>query len=286
MALNLKTFGVRTLSAIVFGTAVIGSLYWNYYSCTILFFIAAMIGLGEFYNLMEKMEAKPFRNVGFVAGFLLYFSFVNTPYTFLKSDNLLFPFLAGFPFVIFSLALFSKRENPFQAALYTLIGLIYVVLPFALIHELVFIYDIQQVSRVYFPKLIFGVLLLIWCNDTFAYIGGSLFGRHKLLERISPGKTWEGSIFGLLLTFILSFVIRKFLFETSFNMFVLLGILVPILANIGDLLESMLKRQAGVKDSGNIMPGHGGILDRFDSLIFVLPFIYVLLKAGPLLFGN
>jgi phosphatidate cytidylyltransferase len=130
----------------------------------------------------------------------------------------------------------------------------------------------------YDPWLVFGVILLIWSNDTFAYLSGSIAGRHKMMERISPGKTWEGTVLGVLITFGLSFVLRDVILQEKGFLWPVLGLMVPILATIGDLVQSMLKRQAGIKDSGSIMPGHGGVLDRFDSLIFVSPFVVAVLK--------
>lgn len=120
---------------------------------------------------------------------------------------------------------------------------------------------------------------MIWCNDTFAYICGKLFGKHKLYEKISPKKTIEGFIGGLLFTQIAAFVIFRYMeigASLTFWMCTALGI--SIIGTIGDLIESKYKRQAGVKDSGSIMPGHGGILDRFDSILFAAPFIFLIYK--------
>jgi phosphatidate cytidylyltransferase len=110
-------------------------------------------------------------------------------------------------------------------------------------------------------------------------LGGSLFGKHKLLERVSPGKTWEGTVFGVLVTIVVSFLLQTYLLHSeNMLLWITLGILVPITATIGDLFESLLKRKAGVKDSGSLMPGHGGVLDRFDSLLFVVPVTLVVVK--------
>jgi phosphatidate cytidylyltransferase len=122
------------------------------------------------------------------------------------------------------------------------------------------------------------VILLIWSNDTFAYLAGNLAGKHKMVERISPGKTWEGTIGGIIITFGLSFLVGDLVRSTETTLWPVLGVVVPVLATIGDLVQSQLKRKAGVKDSGSIMPGHGGVLDRFDSLIFVIPFVFVIVK--------
>ncbi|MBL7931944.1 MAG: phosphatidate cytidylyltransferase, partial [Bacteroidia bacterium] len=154
-------------------------------------------------------------------------------------------------------------------------GIIYAVLPFALMHDLV--KSSGCFAGAYNPNILLGVILLIWSNDTFAYLGGSVFGKNKMIERVSPGKTWEGTIFGVILTIGSGYIIGNNILSENQSVWLVLGLVVPVFATIGDLIESMLKRQAGVKDSGNIMPGHGGVLDRFDSLIFVSPFVFLLM---------
>jgi phosphatidate cytidylyltransferase len=270
MALNVKTLGIRALSALVFVALLLGCLLWNYYSFSIFFFVVSMMGLHEFYKLAEKLNARPYKTIGFLTAAFIYLLF--TP---LFTGPAVYLSLLA-PFVIFSVALFVKRENPVQNALYTLAGLIYAVLPFGLLHHTVLRSGMSVME--FDPSVLLGVILLIWSNDTFAYLGGSLFGRHKMIERISPGKTWEGTVFGILVTIGSGYVIGAYILDQAISFWLTLGIIVPILATVGDLVESMLKREAGVKDTGSIMPGHGGILDRFDSLIFVSPFVFVTIK--------
>lgn len=278
MALNFKTLGVRALSALFFVAALLTCLLWNYYSFCIFFFLVAMIGLNEFYRLAEKMNARPYRAIGFVVGALLYLVSVrggDWGQMFEHSAELV---LALSPFLILVASLFSKREQPFRNALFTLGGIVYAVLPFAFMHRLVAGQDLHFGAD-YSPYTLLGVILLIWSNDTFAYLGGSLFGKHKMIERISPGKTWEGTVFGVLVTIASGYIIGKYILQGDLMLWMALGAVVPVFATVGDLIESMLKREAGVKDSGNIMPGHGGILDRFDSLIFVSPFVVLLMNV-------
>jgi phosphatidate cytidylyltransferase len=275
MALNIKTLGTRALTALVFVVVLLGSLLWNYYSFTIFFFIVALMGLNEFYKLSEKLNAKPYKSIGFMLGALVYCSFVHVSEQFPPMYLMMLAVLVVSFFIILSVALFTKRENPIQNSFFTYAGILYSVIPFGMLHLLVI--DSSS-DYVFSPQTLFGIIILIWSNDTFAYLGGSLIGKHKMIERISPGKTWEGTIVGVVLTVVLGYLIGKNFFEDQITHWILLGICVPILATLGDLVESMLKRQAGIKDTGNLMPGHGGILDRFDSLIFVAPFVYVLLK--------
>ena len=282
------------MSAAVFVVLLVGCVYWNYISFSVFFFAVSLIGLNEFYKIAEKMGAKPLKNVGFAVGILTYLSFMplnnfmqsQVNFSGLSESELLvtngiqrFALTLGIiaPFIILAFALFSKKENSIQNALFTIGGIVYAVLPFMLLNQTVF-FDGDIDNPSFSPKLILGIIFLIWSNDTFAYLGGSLFGKNKMIERVSPGKTWEGTIIGVLITFALSFTFNGFIFKLEDNAWPVLGILIPVLATIGDLVESKLKREAGIKDSGSIMPGHGGVLDRFDSLIFVSPFVYVFFK--------
>ncbi|MEO6305511.1 MAG: phosphatidate cytidylyltransferase [Bacteroidia bacterium] len=295
MALNFKTLSVRALSALVFVLLLMGCVYWNYISFTLFFFVVSLMGLNEFYKIAEKIGAKPFKGLGFILAVIVYLSFIPL-YSFLPApSNTLDMFELEFttidklqkltlmlvilgPFLVLTKALFSKKENSIQNAFYTVGGIIYAVVPFALLNQTVY-YSTDYSIRAFFePKLILGIMFLIWSNDTFAYLGGSLFGKNKMIERVSPGKTWEGTIIGVLITFGLSFTFNYWVFNFEDFTWPLLGAMVPVLATIGDLIESKLKREAGVKDSGSIMPGHGGILDRFDSLIFVSPFVFMFFK--------
>ena len=273
MALHLKTFGTRALTAVVFVALFLGSVLLNYYTFTLFFFAVSLIGLVEFYKLAEHLAAHPFKKLGVVLGGLTYLLAVNWTYLGLYVPNIETKAFYVLIFIVLVAALFNKSEDTFRDALFTVGGIFYAVVPFALLHGIVFSELTPTPTQVYSPSLLLGIIFLIWSNDTFAYIGGSFFGKHKLFSRISPGKTWEGTIFGIVLSFGLSFLIRDYLDDLHRTSWPLLGLFIPVLATLGDLIESMLKRQAKVKDSGSLMPGHGGVLDRFDSLIFVSPLV-------------
>lgn len=290
MALNLKTLATRSMSAVVFVVLLVGCVYWNYISFSLFFFAVSMIGLHEFYKIAEKMGAKPIRIIGYTIailtylGFMSFDNFTSLNYALILNNarGIIVSSMILGPFLIFAIALFRRKENAIQSVMYTIGGIIYAVLPFALLNQTVFYNEecnnCEGINGVFFaPKLILGIIFLIWSNDTFAYLGGGLFGKNKMIERVSPGKTWEGTIIGVLITFGLSFSFDH-IFNLGGYIWPMLGIIVPVLATIGDLVESKLKREAAIKDSGSIMPGHGGILDRFDSLIFVSPFVFVFFK--------
>lgn len=275
MALNLKTLGTRSLSGAIFVVLLLGSVWYGYTSFCLFFLLVSLMGLKEFYNLSANFKLQSFNWIGLLLGLFFYLLFINW-HLFLPQLSLgkIQSLVVLFPFILLVAALFTSTSQAVLSAIYTMAGLIYAVLPFTLLQSLVLTNEGE-----YKPHLLTGVIFLIWSNDTFAYLGGSLFGKNKMIERISPGKTWEGTIFGILMTFVISFILQRYLITFNDNRWIILGALVPVLATLGDLVESLLKRQAGVKDTGNIMPGHGGVLDRFDSLIFVTPFVYILLLA-------
>ena len=284
MALNVNTLKTRSLSAAVFVVVLLGLIYWNYYTFYFLFFIVALWGLHEYFNLVEKTDFKPIRIQGMLGGGLLFLSLSLKGVNVFEQDlfnRLINLLLYIVPLLVAISFLFNKTEKPLLSFVYTLSGLFYVVLPFALlvkipVHSQSFGIESAALSYQYFK--IMGLIFLIWTNDTFAYLGGSLIGKHKMMERVSPGKTWEGTLVGLICCVLVGFLLN---YHPTFNsrwVWPMIALLVGIFGTIGDLVESLIKRQAGVKDSGSIMPGHGGILDRFDSLLFVSPIVYLVVN--------
>lgn len=289
MALNLNTFFTRSLSAAVFVIVFLGSLFFSYASFSLFFLVVALIGVKEFMQIVEKLGAQPYKPAVYIASILLYLSWMN--WWVLSNEEfglgLLFlhpaTLLILLPFLFLCMALFDKSQQPILNALYSMVAIFYAVVPMCLLHNLAFSHTGgQSIYMDYNPWILFGIILLIWSNDTFAYLGGSLFGKRKLIERVSPGKTIEGTAFGIAITFGLSALLPSLLPNAASIHWMVLGITVPVLATIGDLIESMLKRNAGIKDSGSILPGHGGVLDRFDSLILVSPVLVVIFHLSQL----
>jgi phosphatidate cytidylyltransferase len=288
MALNLQTLKTRSISAVVFVLVLLSMVYYSYYSFYILFFCVAIWGLKEFYDLAEKTGASPMRFAGLFSGVLLFLS-VSLRGVFPFEQDILNRFLESLiylvPFVVAIAFLFSNKQNALISFTYTLSGIMYAVLPFALlvkipVHSQSFGTDSLVLSYQYFQVM--GIIFLIWANDTFAYIGGSLIGKHKMMERVSPGKTWEGTAVGVVCSVLVGWGLNSYQEFHQNWVWPMVAVLVGIFGTIGDLVESLIKRQAGVKDSGKIMPGHGGILDRFDSLLFVSPIIYVIVKLAEI----
>lgn len=268
-----KKFLRRTYTAIIFLILVLLSILINKYFFGILFLVFTIISLTEFYLLTEKRGFKPQKLYGTISGALIFIiSFLYTDGTIGEKWFLLF--IPLFIFLIIS-ELYRKEEQLFRYIAFTTFGIIYIVFPFSFLNYLI----INPLTNNEFSHVfILSFFALIWINDTGAYIVGSNFGKHKLFERISPKKTWEGTIGGVLMTIILAFVLSLFFKELTLFQWIIFAVIIAVFGTYGDLSESMLKRRAGVKDSGNILPGHGGLLDRFDSVFLASPIIFVYLK--------
>jgi len=184
-----------------------------------------------------------------------------------------FPLVSGLYYttilLFFTSLIFRKNKNPIQLLASTLISLVYVFIPLALCVK------VAKYSCIFESKLLFGLFILIWSADTWAYVTGRLFGKRKLFLRLSPNKTWEGFFGSVILSSITGYSLYYFGFGLSpIKWFVIGAVIVPI-ATVGDLFQSMLKRHADIKDSGKLLPGHGGFLDRFDSILFCIPAFYI-----------
>mgnify|MGYP006295025137 FL=1 len=237
-----------------------------------------MLGLHEYLNYYQKIDkTKPFRLISFAVGILSYLiiSLQATPYVpavFLVIIPLLFVLLI-------MTFLFSHGSKPVINAVISIAGIIYVSMPFAL---MTLIGKPGISTGDYQPWSIMGYFILMWVYDVFAYLTGSLFGKHSLYPSVSPGKSWEGVIGGLVFTLIAAYPV--YLLSGEFNLFhwAVIAVIIVTFGTLGDLTESRLKRQANVKDSGHILPGHGGVLDRFDGVLFNAPAVlcYILIFAA------
>ena len=214
-------------------------------------------------GLQGARPSKPLAYLFSIVGFLL----LGIP-SIMGLNVALFGYMIVF-YCIFALSiivqLWQRSEQPFREAAYTLIPLLYIAVPLALM---------LTVLQDHGPLVLLMVVAMVWVNDSGAYIGGSLFGRHKMWPRHSPGKTWEGTAFGVLVAVVFAVLTGPTVSTITWPHWLVLALVCSIVGTLGDLVESMLKRSVGVKDSGSIMPGHGGFLDRFDSLLIIMPFVY------------
>lgn len=260
----------RTLTGAVYVASVLVAICFNPIISSIYFGIIGIIALSEFYNVTKNKYQISNSLLAYLTAISLYTTVA------LYSFNIDFkiPLLISVVLVIanFIAALYQKSEEPFTSIAFLICGLIYIILPISTTNFII------QYNSEFQPLLLLSVFILAWCNDTFAYLTGVKFGKRRLFERHSPKKSWEGFVGGFIFTIIAGIVISKFSNIFAMQHWIVISIIVSSVGTLGDLVESMFKRQMGVKDSGKILPGHGGILDRFDILFIVLPIVWVYLE--------
>ncbi len=281
----MSNFLKRTLTGAIFLIVMIGGIYWNHISLSILFFLIAMLGLHEFYTLLIKSGNDPQRPLGLVCGGAIFALF-----NFSTSVDSRLHFYIGIVLlsIIFFAELYRNKEKPFQNIAYTLMGIIYVILPFAMWANFLngpTVSPSGYDQEGYNPHFLLGFFFLLWTNDTGAYLVGSTIGKHKLWERISPGKTWEGFFGGVILSMAIGYVISLFYTELHYIIWMAIALIASVIGTLGDLVKSVFKRSINIKDSGTILPGHGGILDRFDSFLLATPFVLALLEVVRMIYS-
>lgn len=264
---------VRIISGLVYGGIIIGSCYSAEPG---IFFLACFLG---FPAIVEWLQFRKGKNISlqssmligvYLLSLLLYGNIIDLSpipqYTF---QVLIFIFLVS---LFTSMAFSRKREIPLDL-FHSTFTFIYIIVPLHLLVRIPFLTDSYE------PLLLLSIFIIIWCNDSFAYFSGRLLGKHKLFERVSPNKTWEGFIGGLVFSLAAAYIMSLYFPFLGMGKWLGLAAVVIIFATVGDLFESSLKRAYKLKDSGRFMPGHGGILDRIDSLLFALPAAYLYLQA-------
>ena len=253
----------RLLSGVVYVTLLIVATTYSTNSFFLLFGIFLLIAIYEFCELIQLHKIAPI----LLGGTAFY---LGTQFKTNKTNDILLLLAGLFVSIKALLLLFNTRKEKVDSLSKYIYLIGYIIIPFILITKIPF------GIRGFNPKIIISIFILIWTNDTFAYIVGKSIGKHKLLEKISPKKTIEGFIGGLVFCVIASILISKFYIGASATyIWIIIALIASIFGTLGDLIESKFKRMAGVKDSGKIMPGHGGILDRLDSVIFVAPFVFL-----------
>ena len=260
----MREIVVRALSGIIYVDLVIGSILYAKESFYAVFYIFMMLCLYEFKNLIHLSYKWTF-----VVATLIYLNYIETPT--LVSKYLHFLLITSlFVPVIYQLFI-SKITLTSSKLGHYFLALAYIALPFAMLIQVPFI------NGEYHPKIILSVFVLIWISDTFAYLVGSTIGKTKLYKKVSPNKTVEGALGGMVAALIGSYIISLYLTNIALIHWIIIAFIVFGFGLLGDLIESKFKREAGIKDSSNFIPGHGGFLDRLDSIIFAAPFVYVYL---------
>ncbi|MGL4631362.1 MAG: phosphatidate cytidylyltransferase [Leadbetterella sp.] len=266
----------RIVTALIAVPLIVLAIFYDGFALSGFTYFLLILGLCmftqyEFYKLLGMSGSFPLKVYGtFCGGVMVSLSyFVETGKLSFDNYYLLVPLMT----LTFFIKLYRKKDaRPFENLAYTFLGLIYVAIPFTLMNELAFLKDTFQ------PFLPMGVLLILWANDSGAYFSGRFLGKRKLFERISPKKTWEGFVGGGILAVIFSAVYAYYTKTLSTVEWVIIANIIVITGTLGDLVESLFKRSIAIKDSGSILPGHGGFLDRFDGLLLSMPFIVTFIK--------
>lgn len=272
----MKEFYTRSITAFTYALVLLFSLFYNQYLFFSIGFICSLILVFEFIKLVSDYNHKFLSSDSGKSYLILYLTFPLYLSLFILSK---YPeFQIGFLIIIvitnilLGFSLLKKKLFSFSILKNRFLGHFY------LVGSLVIFFSMTNVSGTYNPLIVFCFLSLIWISDSAAYVFGVSFGKRPLLKSVSPKKSIEGFVGGIIFSIILS-IIFNFYLNTNFSLiqWLIIGVLTSILGTLGDLVQSQFKREAGVKDSGKWLPGHGGLYDRMDSIIFTAPFIYLLI---------
>lgn len=275
----MKNFVTRTLTAIGIVAVQVLCTYLSPLSLAALFLLLTALTVNEFIKIIsQRGEVVVSRPIVIVGSCYLFFAFWLNSLT--RGDSL----VVFFPYLLFLIycyikELFSKHTNPIANLGTIMLSQMYVVLPLSLINVLAFTPFECYHSEAPYYAITLAIYIFIWVNDTGAYLSGITLGRHKMFPRISPKKSWEGAIGGALATIASAFIVAHFYTFMELWQWVGMALVVVLAGTFGDLTESMVKRHLDIKDSGHILPGHGGFLDRLDSMLFAIPAVVAYLLA-------
>ena len=266
----MSNFWKRALFGALFVVIVVGSVLGGEYTLLALLMLITVLGLWELYGLCAADGIYPQKVPGVILGVCLFiFAMINISHS--AFDSYIGTFIFLLFFSIFVIELFRKKEKPFANIALTFFGVFYIPL------TLFMFYFISQIpffsGQKYHPHNLLGYFFILWSYDTGAYLAGSKFGKHRLWERLSPKKSWEGVFGGAILALAVAYFISQYYTDFSRKDWLIITFIIMITGTLGDLVKSMFKRSINIKDSGNIIPGHGGILDRFDALFLSAPFV-------------
>ena len=275
MTEKIQNLITRTITGVLF-VAIMVTCFLRPEAMVLLFALITGLSLWEYTGLVNDREnVQVNRFITTVAGVYFFFAMAGYITRLTPTMGVFIPYLLTIVYLFIS-GLYTKSKDPINDWAYAMLGQMYIALPFSMI--LVLGFQSMPNGDIAFNSLLpLSVFVFLWTNDTGAYCSGSLFGRHKLFPRVSPGKSWEGSIGGGILVLIVASALgyyENMLTDVPSNLSLIewagLGLVVVVFGTWGDLVESLFKRILGVKDSGNILPGHGGMLDRFDSSLMAI----------------
>lgn len=270
-----NNFIQRAITGIIFVGVLIGCFLGGPISFSLLFALITALTIHEFGVIISKQpDVEINKPICMLAGVFLFFGFAYLG-VMPGQTEILIPYLFLIIYLLVS-ELYLKKKNPLNNWAYAMMSQIYIALSFAMLNVLAYHSignegELSNYQVQYNPILPLSIFIFTWINDTGAYCTGMLFGKHRLFERISPKKSWEGSIGGGVFSIIAAIVMAHYFPFMPISIWIGLALTVVIFGTLGDLTESLLKRTIGIKDSGNILPGHGGMLDRFDSTLMAVP---------------
>ncbi|MEG1586183.1 MAG: phosphatidate cytidylyltransferase [Bacteroidales bacterium] len=267
----MSNLATRAITGIIFVLVIVGAILSSPYAFIGLFALIAALMLTEFYQLMNKHQGVKLNlPVNITGGLLLFTGSALFSLGIVKAQ--IFLLYLAYLIILWVSELYRKKPEPIRNWAYALLGQIYIALPFALLNIIGFS------ESTYKPALLLGLFVFIWLNDTGAYLVGSRIGKRRLFERISPKKSWEGFWGGIGFAMLGGYLFSLIFTDLTIWQWVGFGAIVALFSTWGDLSESLLKRTIGVKDSGKMLPGHGGMLDRFDSVLLACPAAVIYLE--------
>ena len=274
-----NNFIQRTITGVLFVTVLIGCILCGPLTFGLLFTLITALCVHEFARLINRHGMASINPLITATGGAYLFLATTYVCTTQANAGVFIPYILLLLYLMIT-ELYKKGSNPLGNWAFTMLSQAYVALPFALLNTLAY-HDIPAESSInYNPVLPLSIFVFLWLSDTGAYCIGSLLGKHRLFERISPKKSWEGSVGGAVFAIASSFVFAHYFPFMEAMQWVGLALTIVVFGTWGDLTESLMKRQLGIKDSGNILPGHGGMLDRFDSALMAIPaavvYLYIL----------
>ncbi|HVU97087.1 MAG TPA: phosphatidate cytidylyltransferase [Puia sp.] len=259
----------RTITGGILGLLITAAVCWNAYSFIFLMLVIDLLSLGEFYRLFHNAGLSPRKSSGLILS-------TSTLLTcFLVMSRICGPkiLIINIPaaFGIFISELFRQGKNPFHNLAFTFLGILCITIPLCFFIGIAFF---PAESGIYHSRIVVGYFFLLWASDSGAYFIGKAFGTHALFRRISPKKTWEGSLGGAVCALFVAYILSRYAAIPDATAWMIMALIIVVMGTFGDLIKSMMKRSLNLKDSGTILPGHGGMLDRFDTLLGSAPFVF------------